>query len=72
MKITQRAVEAMQKDPDRDTFLWDGELRGFGVRMLPSGAASSSSVPDPGGPNSAQGGRQGRDAHRGGSPESRP
>lgn len=37
-KLTKRALEAM-KPPEkgRQAFLWDSELRGFGVRMLPSG-----------------------------------
>ena len=38
-RITKRAVEAMQ--PRRgDVFLWDQELRGFGVRVKPSGVRS--------------------------------
>lgn len=36
-KITKRAVDALQPDKDRDVFAWDGELRGFGVRVKPSG-----------------------------------
>ena len=36
-KITKRAVDAMQPDPHRDVFTWDSELRGFGVRVKPSG-----------------------------------
>src|SRR4030095_5888001 len=36
-KITKRAVDALQADPDRDVFAWDTELRGFGVRAKPSG-----------------------------------
>jgi len=37
-KLTKRALEAM--DPPakgKQSFLWDSELRGFGVRLLPSG-----------------------------------
>lgn len=36
-KITKRVVDALQPDKDRDVFAWDGELRGFGVRVKPSG-----------------------------------
>ena len=36
-KITKRAVDALQPDKDRDVFAWDNELRGFGVRIKPSG-----------------------------------
>jgi hypothetical protein len=36
-KITKRAVDALQAEPDRDVFAWDTELRGFGIRAKPSG-----------------------------------
>lgn len=36
-KITKKAVDAIKPDPLRDLFMWDGELRGFGVRTKPSG-----------------------------------
>lgn len=36
-KITKRVVDALQTEPDRDVFAWDMELRGFGVRVKPSG-----------------------------------
>ena len=36
-KITKRAVDALQAEPNRDVFAWDTELRGFGVRAKPSG-----------------------------------
>jgi hypothetical protein len=36
-KITKRAVDALQRGADRDVFLWDSELRGFGIRAKPSG-----------------------------------
>ena len=37
-KLTKRAVEAMKPPAKgKQAFLWDSELRGFGVRMLPSG-----------------------------------
>jgi integrase len=36
-KLTKRIVDALQHDPQRDVFLWDAELRGFGVRVKSSG-----------------------------------
>ena len=36
-KITKRAVDALQSASGRDVFVWDSELRGFGVRVKPSG-----------------------------------
>lgn len=36
-KITKKVVDAVKPDPARDLFLWDGELRGFGLRTKPSG-----------------------------------
>ena len=36
-KITKRAVDALQPNKRRDVFTWDSELRGFGVRVKPSG-----------------------------------
>jgi integrase len=36
-KITKRTMDTLQSDKDRDVFAWDGELRGFGVRVKPSG-----------------------------------
>lgn len=36
-KLTKRAVDALTA-PARETFAWDSELRGFGVRMKPSGS----------------------------------
>lgn len=38
-KITKRTVDALTPS-DRDVFKWDSELRGFGVRLKPSGALS--------------------------------
>ena len=35
-----RLVDELRPDPDRDLFAWDSDLRGFGIRMKPSGAAS--------------------------------
>ncbi len=39
-KLLKRAVAALRPHPDRDVFAWDGELRGFGVRVKPSGVKS--------------------------------
>ena len=39
-KVTKRAVDALKPTKDRDLFLWDRELRGFGVRVKPSGLKS--------------------------------
>lgn len=40
-KITKRLVDALKPDPaGKDQFVWDSELKGFGVRVKPSGAAS--------------------------------
>jgi len=39
-KLTKRTIEAAQPDPARDVFVWDEELRGFGVRIKPSGVRS--------------------------------
>lgn len=36
-KLTKRAVDGIRTQPDRDVFRWCGELRGFGVRVKPSG-----------------------------------
>lgn len=38
-KITKTVVEKIPAS-DRDTFVWDSELRGFGVRVKPSGVRS--------------------------------
>lgn len=38
-KITKRLVDALYAK-DRDVFVWDSELRGFGVRAKPSGVKS--------------------------------
>lgn len=37
-KITKRAIEALTPEPNKDVFVWDSEMRGFGVRVKPSGA----------------------------------
>jgi integrase len=36
-RLTKRTIDALKPARLRDTFLWDGELRGFGVRVKPSG-----------------------------------
>ncbi|WP_281823679.1 tyrosine-type recombinase/integrase [Jannaschia rubra] len=36
-KLTKSAVDRLTCCPDRDVFIWDGEVRGFGVRVKPSG-----------------------------------
>jgi hypothetical protein len=38
-RITKRIVDALTSS-DRDFVKWDGELKGFGVRVRPSGAKS--------------------------------
>ena len=36
-KIMKRTVDALRPKPGRDVFAWDTEMRGFGVRVKPSG-----------------------------------
>jgi Arm domain-containing DNA-binding protein len=36
-KIMKRTVDALEAHADHDVFAWDTELRGFGVRVKPSG-----------------------------------
>ena len=36
-KLTIQAVKAIDSPETGQTFVWDGELRGFGVRAVPSG-----------------------------------
>lgn len=36
-RITKRAVDALAPPESGQAFLWDSELRGFGVRVVPSG-----------------------------------
>lgn len=36
-KLTKRIIDALERDPSADVFTWDSELRGFGVRVKPSG-----------------------------------
>jgi integrase len=39
-KITKRVVDSLKPEVGRDVFAWDNELRGFGVRVKPSGVKS--------------------------------
>ena len=40
-KLTKRLINSLRPDPSGgDLFAWDSELRGFGVRIKPSGSAS--------------------------------
>lgn len=36
-KLTKRAVDACAAPKNGQAFLWDGEIRGFGLRVVPSG-----------------------------------
>jgi integrase len=36
-RLTKRTVDALAKPAEGQDFLWDGEIRGFGVRVVPSG-----------------------------------
>jgi hypothetical protein len=36
-RLTKRTIDNLSPVPDRDVFAWDGEIRGFGVRVKPSG-----------------------------------
>ena len=36
-KLTKRVVEAIAPDPARELQRWDSDLKGFGVRVMPSG-----------------------------------
>lgn len=37
-KITKRLIDTLGSKPNKDVFAWDSEMRGFGVRVKPSGA----------------------------------
>jgi len=39
-RLTKRLVDALEPDPGRDRFVWDSDVRGFGIRVKPSGVAS--------------------------------
>jgi integrase len=36
-RLTKRIVDSLRPLADRDVFAWDGEIRGFGVRVKPTG-----------------------------------
>ena len=38
-RMTKRFIDGLAPDPTRDLQVMDSDLRGFGVRMKPSGAA---------------------------------
>ncbi len=40
MKITKREVDRLQPKAKGDLVVWDDELRGFGLRIKPSGAGA--------------------------------
>ena len=40
MKLTIRSVAALDPDPKRDTYVWDDDLAGFGIRVKSSGVKS--------------------------------
>ena len=53
-KITKRFVDTLKPTPETkgDVFAWDDDLKGFGVRMKPSGSASYLvQYPHPAGPD---------------------
>lgn len=39
-KLTKRIIDGLKPDPVSELFAWDSELKGFGVRIMPSGVAS--------------------------------
>lgn len=39
-KITKRVIDAIEPDPAGEKFIWDTDLKGFGIRMMPSGVGS--------------------------------
>ncbi len=39
-KITKRVIDALEPNQAGEKFLWDTDLKGFGVRMMPSGVGS--------------------------------
>jgi len=40
MKLTKRVVLTIPPDPSRDRCVWDDEVRGFGLRIKPTGVRS--------------------------------
>jgi integrase len=39
-KLTKRFIDSLTPDPKRETWQWDDELPGFGIRVMPSGRKS--------------------------------
>ena len=39
-RITKRLIDTLEPDPKRELSIMDTEVRGFGVRVKPTGAAS--------------------------------
>ena len=39
-KLTKRVVDALRPSAAGETFVWDSDLKGFGVRMMPTGVGS--------------------------------
>jgi integrase len=39
-RLTKRTVDAAKPDVDREVLIWDGELKGFGLRITPKGVKS--------------------------------
>ena len=39
-KLTQRTVQAVKPRADREVFIWDDEIPGFGLRIKSTGAKS--------------------------------
>jgi integrase len=40
MKLTKRLIDEAERDPARDSFLWDDQLPGFGLRVTKAGVKS--------------------------------
>lgn len=38
-RLTKRLVDALELDPGRDRFVWDSDVRGFGIRVKRSGVS---------------------------------
>ncbi len=39
MKLTKTVIDALELPDKGQKFIWDGELKGFGVRLTPGGKA---------------------------------
>ncbi len=39
-KLTKRVIDALRPGESDDVFAWDSELKGFGIRLKPSGSRS--------------------------------